>query len=238
MPASAEPDSTPKPDIQVPMPRVVKFLRQLGHDLRNQLNAAELQSAYIAEIAEEPELKDEIKRLRAMISEMGAVLERLTSGLSTTKLTLMQYGVADFVDDLRQKLAADYPNESSKVEWSIQVGDATFEIDPQLLQPALMEFFTNAFQHDRAEGAISVGARIERDNFVFVIREPKRSFERSTEKWGLEPLRSVGQGHYGLGLHRSRAIIEAHRGQLNARYDSPAASLITTVALPLAGPAG
>ena len=220
------------------MPRVVKFLRQLSHDLRNQLNAAELQSAYVAELAEEPELKDEIKRLRAMISEMGAILERLTSGLDTTKLTLMQYGAADFVEDLRQKLAADYPVESSKIEWITEVGDATFQIDPQSLQPALIEFFTNAFQHDRAEGAISAEARIERDHFVFVIREPKRSFERSTDKWGLEPLRSVGQGHYGLGLHRSRAIIEAHGGQLNARYDSPAASLITTVALPLAGPAG
>src|SRR5204862_6819743 len=119
MPASAAPDSTPEPDIQVPMPRVVKFLRQLGHDLRNQLNTAELQSAYLAELAEEPELKDEIKRLRAMISEMGAVLESVTSGLGPTKLTLMQYSAADLVEDLRQKLAADYPNESSKVEWSI-----------------------------------------------------------------------------------------------------------------------
>ena len=33
------------------MPDVVKFLRQLGHDLRNHLNAAELQSAYVAELA-------------------------------------------------------------------------------------------------------------------------------------------------------------------------------------------
>ena len=63
------------------MPDVVKFLRQLGHDLRNHLNAAELQSAYLAELAEDPELKEEIKRLRAMISEMGASLERLTSVL-------------------------------------------------------------------------------------------------------------------------------------------------------------
>jgi K+-sensing histidine kinase KdpD len=238
MPVSAESDSTPEPDIQVPMPRVVKFLRQLSHDLRNQLNAAELQSAYIAELAEEPELKDEIKRLRAMISEMGRILERLTSGLDPTKLTLMPYAAADFVEDLRQKLTADYPNESSKIEWSTQVGDATFQIDPQSLQPALIEFFANAFQHDRAEGAISVGTRIESDHFIFVIREPKRSFERPTDKWGLEPLQSVRQGHYGLGLHRSRAIIEAHGGQLKARYDSPAASLITTVVLPLAGPAG
>jgi K+-sensing histidine kinase KdpD len=238
MSASAAPNSSPGPDIEVPWPEVVKFLRQLGHDLRNHLNAAELQSAYVAELAEDPELKDEVKRLRAMISEMGASLERLTSGLGAVKLTLMPYGAADFVEDLRQKLAADYPNECAKVEWSVQVGDATLEIDPQSLQPALMELFANAFRHDRAEGVISVGARIEEDRFVFTIREPKRNFERSTDKWGLEPLRLVGQGHYGLGLHRSRAIVEAHRGQLNARYDSPATSLFTTVVLLLAEPPG
>ena len=238
MSAPAEPNATLDPDIRVPMPVVVKFLQQLAHDLRNQLNAAELQSAYVAELAEDPELTDEIKSLRTMISEIGASLERLTSSLGAIKLTLMPYGAADFVEDLRQKLSADYPRECSKIEWSLQTGDATLQIDPQSLQPALIELFANAFRHDRAEAIISVEARIEKDHFVFTIREPKRNFERSTDKWGLEPLRSVGYGHYGLGLHRSRAIIEAHRGQLNARYDLPAATLITTVALPLVEPAG
>ena len=118
------------------------------------------------------------------------------------------------------------------------MGGATLQIDPQSLQPALIELFANAFRHDRAEGLISVGARIDEDRFFLTIREPKRNFGRSTDKWGREPLGSVGQGHYGLGLHRSRTIIEAHRGQLNARYDSPAASLITTVVLPSAKRAG
>lgn len=216
------------------MPDVVKFVRQLGHDLRNHLGAVELQAAYIAEIAEDPELKEEVKRLRAMISEMGASLQRVTSALSAVRLTLMPYGGTDFLEDLRQKLAADYPDESAKIEWSVQVGDVILQIDPQSLQPALMELFANAFRHDRAEGVISVEARIENDRFALTIREPKRNFERSTENWGREPLRTIDQGHYGLGLHRSRDIIETHRGQLNARYDNAASSLITTVALPLA----
>ncbi len=215
------------------MPNVVKFVRQLGHDLRNHLNAAELQSAYIAEVAEDPELKDEIKRLRAMISEVGASLQQVISALSAPRLTLMPYGAADFVEDLRHKLATDYPGESAKIEWSVQVSDATLQIDPQLLEPALMELFANAFRHDRAPGVISAEARIEKDRFTLTIREPKRSFEHSTENWGREPLGAVRQGHYGLGLHRSRAIIEAHQGQLSARYDHAASSLITTVGLSL-----
>jgi K+-sensing histidine kinase KdpD len=234
---SASPEPTPKPDIQVPMPDVVKFVRQFGHDLRNHLNAAELQSAYLAEIAEDQELKDEIKRLRAMISEVGASLQRVTSSLSAPRLTLMPYGAADFVEDLQQKLTADFPDESAEIEWSVQLGDASMEIDPQALQPALLELFANAFRHERAEGAIAAEARTQDDRFAFTIREPKRSFERSTENWGREPMRSMGQGHYGLGLHRSRAIIEAHQGQLSARYDHAGSFLITTVVLPLAKPA-
>src|SRR5437870_530629 len=43
---------------------MVKFVRQLSHDIRNNLNAVELQSAYLAELAEETEMKNEIQRLR------------------------------------------------------------------------------------------------------------------------------------------------------------------------------
>ena len=220
------------------MPDVVKFVRQLSHDLRNHLNAAELQSAYLADLADDPELNEEVKRLRAMISEVGTSLQSVTSLLGTVRLTLMPYGVADFVEDLQQKLRAVYPEESRNIDWSLQVGDGALQIDPQLLQPALLELFANAFRHERAEGALSVEARIENGGFVFVMREPKRSFQASTENWGREPFRTVGQGHYGLGLYRSRSIIEAHGGQLDARYDSPASFLITTVVLPLAERAG
>lgn len=220
------------------MPDVVKFVRQLGHDLRNHLNAAELQSAYMAEIATDPELLEEVKRLRAMISEVGASLQRVTSALGAPRLTLMPYSAADCVEDLRQKLAAESPEQSAKIEWSVQVGDAALQIDPQSLQPALLELFANAFRHDRAKGVISVDTRIENKLFTFTIREPKGSFNRSTENWGREPLRTVGQGHYGLGLFRSRAIIDAHDGKLNAQYDSSASCLITTVVLPLGETAG
>ena len=216
------------------MPDVVKFVRQLAHDLRNDLNAAELQSAYLTEIAEAGELKDEIKRLRGMISEEGANLQRLTVALGQPKLTEMPYSAKDFVDDLRQKLETDYSAESANVKWAVETDEAELQIDPQLLLPALLELFANAFRHGPTEGAISVTARTENGRFVFSLREPKQGFTRSTQNWGREPLRSVSQGHYGLGLHRTRGIIEAHGGELKARYEPESSSLITTVALPVA----
>ena len=219
------------------MPDVVKFVRQLAHDLRNDLNAAELQSAYLIEIAEAGELKDEIKRLRGMISEVGANLQKLTFALGQPRLTEMPYSAKDFVEDLRQKLATDHPKESTKVDWDLQADDVELNIDPQLLLPALLELFANAFRHSPADGAISITARTEDGRFVFSLREPKQSFDRPTENWGREPFRSVTQGHYGLGLHRTRGIIEAHGGDLKARYEPETSSLVTTITLPVA-PAG
>ena len=46
---------------------MVHFVRQLSHDLRNDLNAIELQSAYIGELTQDQELTTEIKRLREVV---------------------------------------------------------------------------------------------------------------------------------------------------------------------------
>jgi K+-sensing histidine kinase KdpD len=223
-------------EIRISMPEVVKFVRQLAHDLRNHLNAAELQSAYLMEIAENDEVREEIRRLRGMIAQVGGNLQGLTAALSQPRLTEMPYAAKDFVEDLQQKIATNHAAESAQVNWEESVGDAMLNIDPQILLPALAELFANAFRHERGEGAIIASARVEKGRFIFTLAEPKRAFARPTENWGREPLRALGQGHYGLGLYRTRAAVEAHKGDFSAHHDSATSSLVTTVSLPLASP--
>jgi K+-sensing histidine kinase KdpD len=227
-------ESAQPAEIQVSMSEVVKFVRQLAHDLRNHLNAAELQSAYLNEIAENEEVRQEIKRLRGMIAQVGVNLQELTAALSHPRPTEMPYPAKDFIEDLQQKLAADHPEESAQLKWDVNAGDEILNIDPQLLLPALLELFANAFRHERGDGPISAAARIENGRFIFTLSEPKKDFQRSTERWGREPLRALGQGHYGLGLHRTRAIIEAHGGSFAAHHDKTGSALLTLVTLPLA----
>ena len=212
---------------------IVRFVRQLSHDLRNHLNAAELQAVYISELTGDAELKTEIKRLRATIAGLGAILQKLLADLGQVKLSLMPYRAVDFVEDLRQKFAHDFPQESAAVNWDVQPGDAALNVDPQLLQQALLELFANAFQHQRGQGPLAATAKIDNDRFVFTLREPKAGFELSTENWGREPLRKISQGHYGLGLNRVRVIVEAHGGELHAYYDPTESVLLTTITLPL-----
>jgi K+-sensing histidine kinase KdpD len=218
--------------LTVPWIDTVRFVRQLSHDLRNHLNAIELQSAYISELDASAELKGEIKRLREMISGLSTVLQKLT-GLGEVKPNLISYRASDFVEDLRKTIAHEFPNESAEITWEIPGGDAMLNVDPQLLQQAFSEVFANAFQHDRGKGALIATARSDRKRFVFSLREPKTRFELSTENWGREPFRRISRGHYGLGLNRARIIMEAHGGEMQAEYDPKDSVLLTTLTLPL-----
>ncbi len=210
---------------------MVTFVRQLSHDIRNNLNAVELQSAYLAELAE-GEMKGEVQRLREMTSQIGTSLQRLTAGLSQANPNLIPYPAADFVEDLKEKLTKEFPDNAGKVIWDVQLKDATLQIDPELAQQAFLEIFGNAFQHERNLKAITARACIANNRFVFELQEPKARFELSTENWGREPLRNVSQGHYGLGLNRARSVAEAHSGDFQAEYDQKTSTLITTVRLP------
>jgi light-regulated signal transduction histidine kinase (bacteriophytochrome) len=211
---------------------VTKFIDQLNHDLRNHLNAVELQTAYLSEIVAEPEANCEIKRLREMTGKMSVQLQKLSASLARVQPTLMRYLAVEFVEDLRARLALDQPELSAEVEWKISLGKEALEIDPQLLQEAFLELFRNASAHGRAEGALVFEARSAGDSFDFTLREPKVRFEGATENWGARPLGQVRHGHYGLGLFRARSIFEAHHGHFQAIFDSAPSVLRTTVTLP------
>jgi len=230
----AEPSSEGRTDaLNVAWSNVVRFIRQLSHDLRNHLNAIELQSAYISELEREDELKSEIKRLRKMISGLTCALQSLSKAVSDVKPNLIPYRAADLAEDLRKKIDHDFSAESAAITWNIPVGGAMLNVDPQLVQEALSELFANAFRHNRDTGNIVVTAKLENGQFLFTVEEPKARLDVTADNWGREPLLKVSQGHYGLGLHRARAIIEAQGGKMYAHYDPNASALITTLALPL-----
>jgi K+-sensing histidine kinase KdpD len=217
----------------VSWPDIVKFVRQLSHDIRNNLNAVELQSAYLAELATDTEMKEEVQRLRQMVSEVGSGLQRLTAGLSQVNATPISYQAGDFMEDLQKKVEKELPEQASKIKWDVQLKKGSLEVDPQFAQQALLELFANAFQHEKNISSIAVKAHSENDRFIFELHEPKTNFQLRTENWGREPFRNVSQGHYGLGLNRVRSIVEAHGGELRAEFDRKSSTLKTTVTLPL-----
>jgi K+-sensing histidine kinase KdpD len=219
--------------VTVPWSDTVRFVRQLTHDLRNDLNAIELRSAYIGELTQDQELTSEIKRLREVVSNMNSTLQLLSRAVGEVTPTVITYPAGEFLTDMRMQIERNFSKENQEITWDVQLQDGILNIDPQLFQEVFVELFANAFQHDRGSGALVAKARISDGRFLFSLHEPKAVFSLDTQNWGREPLRSITQRHYGLGLNRIRAIIEAHGGELQAQYDPKAATLVSTMALPM-----
>jgi len=217
----------------VPWDDVVRFVRQLSHDLRNDLNALELQSAYIAELTQDQELQTEIKRLREVTSALYSTLQRLSRAVGEITPNMISYRAPEFWTDMRAEIERKFSNKTDEIKWGAQLQDVVLHVDPQLLQEVFTELFANAFQHNRGNGPLLAGARIHNDRLLFTLHEPKIAFDSATQNWGREPFRNTSQRHYGLGLNRVRAIIEAHGGEVHAHYDPQASALVSTVTLPV-----
>jgi K+-sensing histidine kinase KdpD len=227
MEAKATPGAT---NGNVPWDNFVKFVRQLSHDLRNQLNAAELQSALIGELTNDAEIKSEIRRLRELVSQLGATLQSLSASVAEPRPTALQYAAKDFIADMQKKIAHEFPVKGQAVKWEGLSAGATLNIDPELTEWAAMELFRNAFRHDLAGDQVQAQTSIDGDWFSFSIREAKKE-EIDPSQW-MQPLQKVSQSHYGLGLRRARRIIAAQGGQLTAKFDPASRMLISTITLP------
>ncbi len=214
----------------IPWENFIKFVRQLSHDLRNQLNAAELQSALIGELTIDEELKSETRRLRELISQLGITLQGLSSSVAEPRPTLLPYTVQDFITDLQKKIGHEFPEKGPAVKWDISSPGATLNIDPQLTEWAAVELFRNAFRHDVAGDELHVKTSVADRSFTFCIREPKAG-EIDPTQW-MQPLQKVSHGHYSLGLRRARNIIAAHGGELTASFDPRSRMLVSTISLP------
>lgn len=220
----------PRAEAPIPWERFTAFLRQLSHDLRNQLNAAELQAALLNELTSDEELKKETKQLRTLVSKLGVTLQQLSTLIAPPRPILISYSAHDFAIDLQKKISQRFPE--NEMEWQIALGDEKLEVDPPLMEWVVMELFDNAFRHRSVkEKNISARNAIENKSFVFQLNEPKEKEVTALEEWE-RPLRSIGHGHYGLGLHRAQAIVEAHGGQMTVTFDAPSASLQTKIILP------
>jgi signal transduction histidine kinase len=224
--------SEAKPEIEW---RAVRgFVRQLNHDLRNHLNAIELQIAFLNEIATDKEMKAELQRLRGMTTALATDLQGLSRSLKNTEPAPLRYPATEFIEDLRARLEREQPELASSVEWQVSLGEEALEIDPQLIPEVFLEIFANAALHGRAEGALIFEARSAEDAIQFRLREPKTKIDGVPENWGVRPFEQIRHGHYGLGLFRARGILEKQHGTLCARFDPATSQLVTSIVLPKA----
>ena len=226
-------NATPSPnETLVPLERVSKFVRQLTHDVRNGLSAIDLETAFIAEIATEPEVLAEIRKLREMVTDTAQMLRRMSQNFQPVTAHPIPWEAATVMEDLRKQLQAEFPEEATTVAVENRFEEETVQIDLTQTVAAVFAVVRNALQFREDGTLIKVIGNAQEGQATLEVREPKATLQGETppEEWGTVPLRTTRPGGYGLGLYRARQIAEAQGGNLTTSFTGT--ELVTRITLP------
>ena len=226
-----KPSPTPTETL-VPLERVSKFVRQLTHDVRNGLSAIDLETAFIAEIATEPEVLAEVRKLREMVTETAQMLRRVSQNFQPAVAHPIPWAATTVMEELRKQLQTEFPEEAPTVAVENHFGEETLQIDLQQTLAAALAVLRNALQFRHDGALVRVIGSAQEGRATLEVREPKDSLqsELPPEQWGADPLRSTRSGGYGLGLYRARKLAEAQGGSLETHFTGT--ELVTRITLP------
>ena len=228
----------PPANVAVPFERVAGLVRQLTHDVRNGLNAMELQSAYVGELLRDPEdvaaAAAEVKRLRGMIAENANSLRRLSARFRADPPHPIRYPANLFVEDFRARLAKSLPDFAPQVAWTQDLAGEAVSIDVEMILAALGEVFQNAAHFQERGQPVTAHAAAKAGRFQIELRECRAALPSAPATWGREPLVSTRPGGYGLGIFHARRLLAAHGGGVEFTHDPASAQLTTRIFLPLA----
>jgi signal transduction histidine kinase len=221
---------------EVPWERIEQFVGQLAHDVRNGLNALELQLTFLGEISTDPEAAAEVKLIRKTLSDVTRQLQVVRNSVAAPSLNKLDYPAKDFFEDLQERFERQEATGKARVRWQIDVAAVSLSIDPETTMSAFLELLANALRFGGETTAIIMTASVDADRVAVTLREtpsPMPAFP--LEAWGRSPLLSSRRGAYGIGLFRVRRILESQGGSYRVEYSAFDQTLTTRVTLPLAG---
>ncbi len=218
----------------VPWPNVSAFVRQLAHDIRNDLNALELEIALLPEQNHDGNAPDQVfSGLRSSVRNSVTRLRLISARVDDITIHPTPIPITDLVEVSREKIRKLHPADSH-LEWDFPVQSGSLEADISLLADALTEIVSNAIDFREDDKSIKIRGRPERHLLRLDVIEMKQRRPVGMDSWGVSPLQQNRRSHYGLGLYFAARVVVAHGGTIDRAYDATRSLFRTSILLPLA----
>ena len=207
--------------------RFEAFLRQLSHDVRNDLNAMDLLTSYVEDLQTEGAVREALAQLHDSVRYGSQRMQRLSRAVQKCEPDWIPYPNDLLFEDLRGRFELDRPECAARVDWKI-VGDRlVVPVDAGLVMEALLELLGNALGFSPADSVVRVVCSSTEDGALWRIEQPAAKAPVGMERWGRVPLETTRRAHYGLGLFRVRRIVGVHHARLDFFHEAGAGLLVT-----------
>jgi len=235
MPATIAPmpDTSPreagKPAID--LDSAAGFVRRLTHDVRNTLNALDLQLLLLE--SEDPSVKKAVAESRQMILSEARRLARISLQFQVPQPQWIEYSASDLFEDLQPRMLKKLGKSMMRVEWPTAVPHDEVRIDFEMVETLLGELLMNALLHGDAKVPVRVEA-FSHDHAVMIsIYEKLPELKSDPAGWGTKPFHSGSTGGYGLGLFCARRYADMLGIPVDFHFEAENGLLTTSLALPI-----
>jgi len=208
------------------------FIRQLAHDLNNDLNALDLAATYVSEMVHDSSATEELAIQRKTIQNMSTKLKSLSRHLHPPSPSPITIAASDFLEEIRDRATRAYPSEISAITWNSEVGSHQVSVDFEMACEAFGEVVKNAILHRDDGGKIEFQASTANGTLRVEIWNGKQAPLPFNEPPGEQPFIPVSRRSYGLGLYYARRVILAHGGKMSAQHDSRQGRFRVEILLP------
>lgn len=213
---------------QIPWPRLVAFVRQHTHDIRNHLNGLDLEAALLSELVTGGEAKSSVDRLRRQIRDFANEMRTLSAKFADPPVGQSAVPASILFLIWKDQLASLDPKP--EVTWNQELGEAKVTVDPDAMAKAFRELLANAVSFGGGKG-LRVDANAVDGHVSFTLTEPKKEAVDPSE-WGKTPLNTARRGAHGMGLWTVDRNVSASHGAVSRRYDAEHKELVTTLTFP------
>ena len=219
-----------------------RLINDVSHELNTPLSVIQLEAAGLRDGLQSPEnasdhIIHEVERLRGLVTDLNWLAETDHGEL---RLALESSSVFDLLTEEveRWQPQAETRQVALSLEASTDLPDLA--LDRMRISQALGNVLGNALNCTEPGGKVLLKAAVEGDGSLAIsiaddgigidAAELPHVFDRF---YRTDRSRSLGIGGTGLGLAITRAIVEAHGGEIALASDGPGSGTTVTIHLPI-----
>lgn len=213
----------------IPVHLLESFLRQLSHDVRNDLNAMELLVSYVEYEKSDGDVGNALKQLHDAVRYGARRMLRVSRAVQVPDVEYIPYPVDIFLEDLRERVETERPELARRLVWERCDSRDVALVDAGLVLEAFVELLDNATAFSSSETSVHVKVESCDAGAKWTISQHASECPPGHEGWGRLPLVSTRRSHYGLGLCWVRRVLKAHRATIAFVYHAAEQRLATEV---------
>jgi two-component system sensor histidine kinase BaeS len=225
--------------------RRVALIGDVAHELRTPLATIEGYTEGVLDGVVAPSeatwalIHDEVGRLKRLVNDLQEL-----SRAEAKQLALHPAAIApaELVERARARLAAQYAEKGVALETHAPPDLPAVEVDADRILQVLVNLLGNALRATPAGGRVQVRARADADSVTVEVADtgvgiaPEHLAHLFERFYRVDKARSRALGGHGIGLTISKALVEAHGGQIRAHSAGPGKGATFGLTLPLRPP--